>query len=41
MYLRSFGSESIVCKAIKSSAGLTGGFAFKHEEFIPKILLKT
>lgn len=30
MYLRSLGSESIVCKAINSSAGLTGGFAFEH-----------
>jgi hypothetical protein len=29
MYLRSLGSESIVCNAIKSSAGLTGGFEFE------------
>lgn len=31
MYLRSLGSESIVCKAIKSSGGLRGGFAFEVE----------
>jgi len=29
MYLRSLGSESIVCNAINSSAGLTGGFEFE------------
>jgi len=29
MYLRSLGSESIMCKAINNSAGLTGGFEFE------------